>query len=56
MSNNTHPPEKCLLVLPGGRAALAAYKQQRNPSLADAMRGWRMLKFRLLRSLARIPC
>ncbi len=55
VSNNIHPPEKCLLVLPGGRAALAAYKQQRDPSLADAMRGWRMLKFRLLRSLVEIP-
>lgn len=55
VSGNTHPPEKCLLVLPGGRAALAAYKQLRDPSLADAMRGWRMLKFRLLRSLAEIP-
>jgi len=55
VAGDTHPPEKCLLVLPGGRAALAAYKQQRDPSLAEAMRGWRMLKFRLLRSLAEIP-
>ncbi|MFZ5881784.1 MAG: hypothetical protein ACOY0R_20650 [Chloroflexota bacterium] len=52
---NTHPAEKCVLVLPGGRAALAAYKLKRDPSLAERMRGWRMLKFRLLRSLADIP-
>lgn len=55
VSANTHPAEKCALVLPGGRAALVAYKLKRNPSLAERMRGWRMLKFRLLRSLAEIP-
>lgn len=52
---NTHPAEKCVLVLPGGRAALVAYKLKRNPALAEHMRGWRMLKFRLLRALAEIP-
>jgi hypothetical protein len=52
---NTHPAEKCVLVLPGGRAALAAYKLKRDPSLAERLRGWRMLKFRLLRTLSEIP-
>jgi hypothetical protein len=52
---NTHPAKKCVLVLPGGRAALAAYKLKRDPTLAERMRGWRMLKFRLLRTLADIP-
>ena len=52
---NRHPAEKCVIVLPGGRAALAAYKQQRDPALAERMRDWRLLKFRLLRSLAAIP-
>jgi hypothetical protein len=52
---NSHPPEKCLLVLPGGRAALAAYKQRRDLALAEKMRGWQILKFRLLRALAEIP-
>jgi hypothetical protein len=51
----THPAEKCVLVLPGGRAALAAYKLKRDPSLAERLRGWRMLKFRLLRTLSEIP-
>ncbi len=53
--NNDHPPEKCVIVLPGGRAALAAYKQQRDPALDEKMRPMRLLKFRLLRSLADIP-
>ncbi len=52
---NSHPAEKCVLVLPGGRAALAAYKQQRDPGLAERLHGWRILKFRLLRALADIP-
>jgi hypothetical protein len=55
VKNNIHPPEKCVIVLPGGRASLAAYKQQRDPALAERMREWRLLKFRLLRSLADIP-
>lgn len=44
-----------LLVLPGGRAGLAAYKQQRNPALREKLQGWRFVKFRLLRSLTDIP-
>lgn len=52
---NKHPAGKCVLVLPGGRAALAAYKQQRNSPLAEQLREWRILKFRLLRALAEIP-
>ena len=52
---NAHPSEKCVIVFPGGRAALAAYKQQRDLALADHLRGWHMLKFRLLRALADIP-
>jgi hypothetical protein len=52
---NRHPAERCVIVLPGGRAALAAYKQQRDPDLMERMREWRLLKFRLLRSLAGIP-
>jgi len=42
-------------VLPGGRASLVAYKQQRSPELAAQMQGWKLIKFRLLRSLADIP-
>ncbi|MEW6402955.1 MAG: hypothetical protein AB1649_14235 [Chloroflexota bacterium] len=52
---NKYPAEKCLLVLPGGRAALVAYKQTRDPMLAKMMHGWRIVKFRLIRQLADIP-
>ena len=52
---NRHPPEKTLLVLPGGRAALAAYKQSRDPALAERLKEYRVVKFRLLRALGEIP-
>ena len=53
--NNPHPVEKCFLVTPGGRAVLAAYKQQRDPALAEKLAGWKIIKFRLLRGLAELP-
>jgi hypothetical protein len=41
------PVSKCILVLPGSRAGLLAYKLQRDPRLAEAAgSGWRFLKFR----------
>jgi hypothetical protein len=55
LSENRFPPEKCLLVLPGGRAGLLAYKEERDPRLRKRLEGWGILKFRLLRSLAGIP-
>jgi hypothetical protein len=49
-------PERSLIVLPGGRANLVAYKLHRNPHLAQAVTaGWRFLKFRCLRSLLEAP-
>ncbi len=44
-----------LIVLPGGRAALATYKAQRDPSLAARLEDCRFIKFRLLRQLVEIP-
>ncbi|MEW6240736.1 MAG: hypothetical protein AB1564_08000 [Chloroflexota bacterium] len=44
-----------LIVLPGGRAALATYKAQRDPSLAARLDDCRFIKFRLLRQLVEIP-
>lgn len=55
VKNNTHPVEKCFLVTPGGRAALAAYKQQRDSALAEKLGGWKIIKFRLLRGLVELP-
>lgn len=47
------PPEHCTIVLPGGRAHLLTTKLRRDPRLAEAARGWRFLKFRHLRDIAR---
>jgi hypothetical protein len=46
------PPVQDLLVLPGGRSGLLAYKLQRDPGLRALAAGWRMLKFRHLHHLA----
>ncbi len=46
------PPERCVLVLPGGRAGLLAYKLARSPDLRARAERWRVLKFRHLRRLA----
>jgi hypothetical protein len=55
LAQNQYPPGKCLLVLPGGRAGLLAYKENRDPRLRKQLEGWSIVKFRLLRSLAAIP-
>ncbi|MEW6716279.1 MAG: hypothetical protein AB1345_02065 [Chloroflexota bacterium] len=54
-----HPqsrPSQSLIVLPGGRANLVAYKLQTNPYLTKVVdQGWRFLKFRHLRRLMASP-
>jgi len=50
-----HPPEQTLIVIPGGRAALAAYKTQRDPALAARLKNYRVVKYRLLRTLVEVP-
>jgi len=46
------PPLRSLIVLPGGRANLVAYKLRRDPHLDQAIdAGWRFLKYRHLRWL-----
>jgi hypothetical protein len=54
-AHSPHPRERCLLVLPGGRASLLAYKLRRDPALRQAAAGWRFVKFRLVRALADVP-
>ena len=44
-----------VIVIPGGRAALAAYKQERDPSLAAQLKKYRLVKYRLLRTLLEVP-
>ena len=55
LAENQYPLEKCLLVLPGGRAGLLAYKENRDPKLRQLLEGWHIVKFRLLRTLEEIP-
>ena len=43
-----------MLVLPGGRAALVAYKQERDPLLAARMKNYRVVKYRLIRSISEV--
>ena len=43
------------MQIPGGRAALAAYKAQRDPSLAARMKSVQVVKYRLLRTLIELP-
>jgi len=50
-----YPLGRSLIVLPGGRAGLLAYKRQRDPSLVTRQEGLRFVKFRLVRALAEIP-
>jgi hypothetical protein len=52
---NPYPRERTILILPGGRAGLLAYKLKRDPALKEKAQGWRFLKFRHLRSLLNIP-
>jgi hypothetical protein len=50
-----YPPEQTLIVIPGGRAALATYKAQRDPALAARLKNYRVVKYRLLRTLVEVP-
>jgi len=52
LQQNPYPPERSLLVLPGGRAGLLAYKLDRDPTLRSLAERWRVVKFRALRRLA----
>ncbi len=55
VSETPTPPEQTIIVLPGGRASLAAYKAQRDPSLAARLKAVRVMKYRLLRTLLEVP-
>ena len=48
-------PDQVVLVIPGGRAALAAYKSQRDPALDKRLGPYRLVKYRLLRAIAQVP-
>jgi len=55
MAEISHPPEQILLVIPGGRAVLVAYKAQRDAGLAERLKNVRLVKYRLLRALSDVP-
>jgi hypothetical protein len=55
ISETPYPPEKTTIVIPGGRGALAAYKAQRDPSLAARIKRVQVVKYRLLRALTELP-
>jgi len=54
-ANNPYPDVPSIFVVPGGRAALIAYKERRDPILAERMQVYRVTKYRLWRSLSRLP-
>ena len=49
------PPEQTMIVIPGGRAGLLTYKLQRDPSLAERVKAYRVVKCRSLRALSEVP-
>lgn len=55
ISETPYPPEQTVIVIPGGRAALAEYKKQRDPALAARIKNYQLIKYRLLRSLVEVP-
>ncbi len=55
IANKPEPSAPGILVVPGGRAALIAYKEQRDPVLAGHMKAYRVVKYRLWRALASLP-
>jgi hypothetical protein len=55
IAETPYPPQQTIIVIPGGRAALAAYKTQRDPSLAQRLKIVQVVKYRLLRTLAGLP-
>nr|HMN58958.1 hypothetical protein [Anaerolinea sp.] len=51
LGNPPAPVRQCVMVFPGSRARLLSFKLRRDPRLADLLKGWHLLRFRLLRSL-----
>jgi hypothetical protein len=49
------PSEQTVLVIPGGRAGLIAYKEERDPTLAERMKNYQLAKYRLVRALSEMP-
>ncbi|RIK31968.1 MAG: hypothetical protein DCC56_07290 [Anaerolineae bacterium] len=55
IAETPYAPEQTILVIPGGRASLIAYKASRDPALAERLKNYRLLKYRLLRAMLEVP-
>ncbi len=55
IAETPHPPQQTIIVIPGGRAALVEYKAERDPALAAKLKQYRVVKYRLLRTLVEVP-
>jgi hypothetical protein len=55
IAETPYSPEQTILVIPGGRASLIAYKAGRDPALAERLRKYRLVKYRLLRAMLEVP-
>jgi hypothetical protein len=55
LAETPYPPQQTVIVIPGGRASLATYKMQRDPSLARRLKDYQVVKYRLLRTLIELP-
>lgn len=55
IAETPYSPEQTILVIPGGRASLIAYKASRDPALAERLKNYRLLKYRLLRAMLEVP-
>jgi hypothetical protein len=54
ISRNPFPANRSILIAPGGRMGLIAYKTSIQPRLAEALKGYRLSRFRLWRSLVEV--
>jgi hypothetical protein len=55
ITETPYSPEQTILVIPGGRASLIAYKASRDPALAAQLKNYRLVKYRLLRTMLEVP-
>jgi hypothetical protein len=56
LSDDRYAPSRSLIVFPGGRANLVAYKLRHDAHMKNIIdQGWRMVKFRLVRRLSESP-
>lgn len=55
VAETPYSPDQSILVIPGGRASLIAYKAGRDPALAAQLKNYRLVKYRLLRALLEVP-